>query len=85
MSKRIAHFPLDIVCKRSVSGGQWRADAYRLETVARGQTFADTSRGGKERRNGMSATWRRSLSWQIPRKARQAAAIGAQPYGFMAQ
>ena len=26
MSKRIAHFPLDIVCNQSVSGGQWRAD-----------------------------------------------------------
>jgi hypothetical protein len=26
MSKRIAHFPLDNVGKRSVSGGQWRAD-----------------------------------------------------------
>src|ERR1700681_3018935 len=24
MSKRIAHFTLDIVCKQSVSGGQWR-------------------------------------------------------------
>jgi hypothetical protein len=26
MSKRIAHFPLDIVRKQSVSGGQWRAE-----------------------------------------------------------
>ena len=31
MSKRIAHFPLDNVGKRSVSGGQWRADTYRLQ------------------------------------------------------
>src|SRR6202049_4849583 len=31
MSKRIAHFLVDIVGKQSVSGGQWRADAYRLQ------------------------------------------------------
>ena len=34
MSKRIAHFPLDIVRKQSVSGGQWRAEvrSFQMET-----------------------------------------------------
>src|ERR1700738_4079464 len=51
MSKRIAHFTLDIVCKQSVSGGQWRP------ILIASKVLSPASAGRPPRGCGGAARW----------------------------
>src|ERR1700726_2840902 len=51
MGKRIAHFTLDIVCKQSVSGGQWRP------TLIGSKLLSPASAGRPPRGCGGAARW----------------------------